>query len=299
MYCERVVHPAHVPFVGKAEPVIRDRLRDAGPGGRFLGDHHRAGTALGDDRVEMAQEADGFQILAPAVDVRHPFAGVAAVVAIEHRGDRIDAQSVDVEMLEPVQRAGDQEALHLAAAEIVDVGVPVLMEAFARIEMLVERGAVEAREAVRVGREMRRHPVEDDADAGRMQRIDEARKALRRAVARARREQAERLIAPRAAERMLGDRQQLDMGEAHVGEIRDQAVDRDVPQRRGARVVRGPHPRREMHLVDRERRVRRVARGARCASIRRRASGTARGSPPPRRSPAAARSAAPPDRPSA
>ncbi len=44
--------------------------------------------------------------------------------------------------------------------------------------MLVERGAVEARETVRVGGEMRRHPVEDDADAGAMQRIDEPREAL-------------------------------------------------------------------------------------------------------------------------
>ena len=101
----------------------------------------------------MAQEADGLQVLAPAVDVGHPLARLAAVVAIEHRGDRIDAQPVDVEMLEPVQRARDQEALHLAAAEIVDQRVPVLVEALARILMLVERGAVELREAVRIVRE--------------------------------------------------------------------------------------------------------------------------------------------------
>ena len=135
------------------------------------------------DGVEVPQEVDGFEVLAPAMDVRDPLAGVAAVVAVEHRGDGIDAQPIDMEMLQPMQRAGDQEALHLAAAEIVDVGVPVLVEALARIEMLVEGGAVEAGEAVRVGREMRRHPVEDDADAGAMQRIDEAREVLRRAVA--------------------------------------------------------------------------------------------------------------------
>ena len=101
-----------------------------------------------------------------------------------------------MEVLQPMQRARDQEALHLAPAEIVDVGVPVAMEALARIEMLVQRGAVEARQAVRIGREMRRHPVEDDADARRMQRVDEAGEAFGRAVAGARREQAERLVAP-------------------------------------------------------------------------------------------------------
>ena len=210
----------------------------------------------------MAQEADRLEVLAPAVDVGHPFAGLAAVVAIEHRGDGIDAQPVDMEMLEPMQRAGDQEALHFAAPEIVDQRVPVLMEAFARILMLVERGAVEPREPMRIGRKMRRHPVEDDADAGGVQRVDEAREAFRRAVARGRREHAERLIAPRSAERMLGDRHQLHMGEAHVGEIRDQPVDRDVPQRGCAGVVRGAHPGGEVHLVDRERRIGGVARGA-------------------------------------
>src|SRR6185437_1510327 len=97
-----------------------------------------------------------------------------------------------------------------------DEGVPVAVEALARIEMLVERRAVETGEAVGVGREVRRHPVEDDAEPRRMRAIDEAGERLGRAVAAGRREQAERLVAPRAAEWMLGDRQQLEMGEAHV-----------------------------------------------------------------------------------
>jgi len=50
------------------------------------------------------------------------------------------------------------------------------MEALARIEILVERRAVEARQAVRVGREVRRHPVEQQADVRRMQRVDETGK---------------------------------------------------------------------------------------------------------------------------
>src|SRR5262249_10131134 len=163
-------------------------------------------ATLADDGVEMAQEVDGFQMLAPAIDVGDPLAGGAAVVAIEHGGDSVDAQAVDVEMLQPMERARDQEALHLASPEIVDGSVPVLGETLARIEVLVEGSAVEARQTVRIGREMRRHPVEDEADAGAMQAVDEAPETLRRAVASGRREQAERLVAPRAAERMLGDR---------------------------------------------------------------------------------------------
>ena len=98
--------------------------------------------------------------------------------------------------LQPVERVGDEEVPDLGAPEIVDQRVPVLVEAEARILVLVERGAVEAGEAVRVGREMRRHPVDDDADAGLVAAVDEAGEGLRRAEAAGRREEADRLIAP-------------------------------------------------------------------------------------------------------
>ena len=97
--------------------------------------------------------------------------------------------------------------------------------------MLVERRAVEARQAVRIGREMRRHPVEQQADVVGMQRIDEAGEGLGRTEARGRREQAERLVTPRTAERMLGDGQQLDMREAELDDVGDQPLDGEIPQR--------------------------------------------------------------------
>ena len=49
--------------------------------------------------------------------------------------------------------------------------------------------------------------------------IDQAREILRRAEAAGGREQAGRLIAPGAVERMLAHRQELDMGEAEVAGI--------------------------------------------------------------------------------
>ena len=62
--------------------------------------------------------------------------------------------------------------------------------------MLVERRAVELRKPVLVDREMRRHPVEDDADAGAMGAVDEAREAVRVAEAGGRRIEAGGLVAP-------------------------------------------------------------------------------------------------------
>jgi hypothetical protein len=46
--------------------------------------------------------------------------------------------------------------------------------------------------------------------------IDEAGEVLRRAEGRVRRELAERLVAPGAAEGMRHDRQEFEMGEAHL-----------------------------------------------------------------------------------
>ena len=58
------------------------------------------------------------------------------------------------------------------------------MLALARIGVLVERGAVEVRQAVRVLGKVRRHPVDDHADARLVAAIDEVHEVLRRAEAR-------------------------------------------------------------------------------------------------------------------
>ena len=72
---------------------------------------------------------------------------------------------VDVVLAQPEQRVGDQEVADLVAAEVEDERAPVGVRAAARVGVLVERGAVEAREREVVAREVRRHPVEDHADA--------------------------------------------------------------------------------------------------------------------------------------
>ena len=126
--------------------------------------------------------------------------------------------------------------------------------------MLVERGAVEAREALRVGREMRRDPVEDDAEARAMRAVDEARESGRLAEAAGRREQADRLVAPGFVERMLADRQQLDVGVAHPDSVGDELVGQFVVGEKPSAFAAPPRP--EMDLVDRHRLAPRFALAA-------------------------------------
>jgi len=127
------------------------------------------------------------------------------------------------------------------------------MEAHARVRVLVECGAVEARKAVRIGRKVRRHPVEDHADAGSVAAIDQPGESGRFAESRGRREQPDRLVAPRRIQRMLADRHELDMREAKVAHIGDQRVGERVPVKPA--VVAAASPRSGMHLVDRHRRA--------------------------------------------
>jgi hypothetical protein len=56
--------------------------------------------------------------------------------------------------------------VHFGAAEVVDQRVPILVKAFLRVAVLIQAVPSKLRQAVGVGREMRRHPVEDHADFG-------------------------------------------------------------------------------------------------------------------------------------
>src|SRR3546814_16891136 len=67
---------------------------------------------------------------------------------------------------------------------------------------------------------MRRHPVDQHADAGLVAAVDEPGEAFRRAEPPRRREQPDRLVAPGALDRVLADRQTLDVPEAEVTTIR-------------------------------------------------------------------------------
>ena len=208
----------------KPSPSADVGLGDAGPRRRLLGDRGDAGDPLVDGGVHLLEELHGLEVLAAAVDVGRPLAVLAGVVEVEHRGDAVDPQPVGVELLEPVDGVGEEEVAHLAAAEVEDVRAPLLVPPALRVGVLVERRAVEAGQRPLVGREVAGHPVEDDADAGLVQPVDEEPEVVGVAEARVRREVRRHVVAPRAAERVLHHRHQLDVGEAQPGDVRRQLV---------------------------------------------------------------------------
>jgi len=94
------------------------------------------------------------------------------------------------------------------------------MLALARVEVLVEIGAVEFRERVRVFRKMRGHPIHDHADAGLMTFVDKMVEFIRRAEPAGGREVVCDLITPGTFERILSDRQQFDVRVTHFEHVR-------------------------------------------------------------------------------
>src|SRR5260221_12096458 len=132
------------------------------------------------------------------------------------------------------------------------------MLALSRVGMLVEASAVEAIEPVAVAREMRRHPVDDYADARLMEPIDHEHEILRRAITAGRRIIAHGLIAPASGKWMLAHREKLDVRVAHLPAIVDE-LRRDLAVAQPAiRIVGGPPPASQMHFIGRDGGIERV-----------------------------------------
>ena len=144
-----------------------------------------------------------------------------------------------------------EEVAHLVAPVVEDERAPVGVLAAARVGVLVERGAVEARERELVAREVRGHPVEDHAEAVAVQAVDELAEVVGRAEARRRRVVAGHLVAPRAAERVRHHGHQLEVGEAHVLGVGGELVGELEVGQRAVVLERVQPPRAEVDLVDR------------------------------------------------
>ena len=239
---ERVMHPSHVPFERKPEPSGVGGAGDPRPGGGLFRNGHRAGEVPMHEDIQLFEQRDGAEVFIAAELIGDPFAGFAPVVEIEHRGDGIHAYSVDVIGVEPEQCTVQEKVAHLRTVIIEDPAVPIRVVAEARIGMVIEMGAVEKREAVRIVREMRGRPVHDDPDTGCMGGIDKRHEVFRRAVAAGRRKIAGGLIAPGSIKGMFSDRKEFNMGVAEVLYIGNESGGQLVVGEPAILLFRHPHP---------------------------------------------------------
>ena len=165
--------------------------------------------------VDLTDKRAGVQILLGTVLVELLLAGIVdAKIEVQHAGHAVHANTVHVEVLEPVQHVGDQEGADLAAGEVKLVRAPVGVNL-----VLKQHVAVKGGKAVGVGAKTAGHPVHDHADATLVACIDKMHELLRVAVARRGGVVAGRLVAPGAVEGMLHKRHDLDMCVTHVTHV--------------------------------------------------------------------------------
>ena len=216
------------------------------PRGGLLGDHHDPRDPLVAGGVDLLEERQGVQVLPAAKLVRQPLAFLARVVEVNHRRDGVHPQPVDVELLEPVDGVGDEEVAHLAAAVVEHQRPPVGVRPEPRVGVLVQGSAVELCQCPGVAREVRRHPVDDHPDTRLVQRVHQEAEVVRVPVPRRWRVVGRDLVAPGAAEGMLGHREELHVGEPHAGHVLRE-LHRELP------VGQPRPPGTEVHLVDAQR----------------------------------------------
>ena len=221
---EHVVHPAHVPLVVEAQSAVGNGTGYHRPGGGFFRDHHNGRVMQVNSGVESLDELDRFKVLMAAVLVGYPFAVSSVIVEIKHRGDSVNADAVNMILVEPEHSGGDEEGDDFVSRVVKDVGAPFLVLALAAVLILIAVDTVKAAEAVSVFGEVSGNPVEDNADTCLVAAVNEVHEHLGAAVAGGGSVVAGYLIAPAAVKGILGHRHELDVSIAHLFDIGDQLV---------------------------------------------------------------------------
>src|SRR6185369_7380955 len=101
---------------------------------------------------------------------------------------------------------------------------PIAMLALARVGVLVEGGAVEIHETMRVFGKMRRYPIDEHGDSLLVAAVHQIHEIFRRAETRRRSIAADQLVSPRAGKRMLHDGQELQVCIAHLLDVSHQVL---------------------------------------------------------------------------
>ena len=221
---QEIMHPAHVPLEGEAETSLFRRFCDTRPCSGLLSDHHGTGEMSGEDTVQMAEELDGFEVLVLAVLIRNPVSIAAAVIQVQHGRDGIYAETVNMEVLYPVEGVSDQEVFDLIFAVIEDLCAPVRVLALSRVRVFIERLTVEVGKSVGILREVGRNPVEDDTDPFFVEVVHKVHELFWSAVTGSRRVVAGNLIAPGTVVWMFRNSHEFYVGVAHLLYIISQLV---------------------------------------------------------------------------
>ena len=135
--------------------------------------------------------------------------------------DGVEAQAVEMELLQPVERVVDEEVAHDLAARGVEVDRRAPRRGVAR----VEEGRRIGVQVVALRAEVVVDDVEQHHEAARVRLLHQHLEVLGAAVGGVRREGQHAVVAPVAPAGEVGHRHQLEGGDAEFGEVVEAAAD--------------------------------------------------------------------------
>ncbi len=191
------------------EVVVPLRVGDARRAGIVAHEQRRAVRVVLENDVDLAfppravaqRRAD----LAHDVDRRVVVDGV----------DRVHAQPVGMELLDPVERVVDEEIAHGPCLLAVEIDRRAPRCRMGRVEELRAPGV----QVVAIRAEVVVDHVDQHHQAERVRAVDERLHFVGRAVRRVGREWQHPVVAPVAAAGEIGERHQLDRGDAELGQV--------------------------------------------------------------------------------
>ena len=137
------------------------------------------------------------------------------VARVDDGVDRVEAQPIDVELLEPIERVvNDEIANDLRPRPVVVDGVSP-----GRLVAIREELWRVGRQVIPFGAEVIVDDVEEDGQAVRMGGIDQATQIVRRAVRRIGREQVDSVVTPVPTSGKIRDRHEFDHRHAEGGKV--------------------------------------------------------------------------------
>ena len=140
---------AHGEAIVKAHAAILDGTSESGHAGHLLGDSNRLGLHLVNEFVRQGEVHDSVAVLVHIVVGTISVEVLAQAVAeVNHRGNAVEAEAVEVVFVEPILAVGEQEMEHLGLSVVEAEAVPRgVLAASAVVEVLIAR-AVEASESL-------------------------------------------------------------------------------------------------------------------------------------------------------
>ena len=200
----------HAEAVVEADSAVVEGDAHPGHAAHVLGDGDGRRAELVDESVGEREVGDG--ILVDAL-VEEAFAGVerdVAVVVVDHRRHAVEAEAVEMELVEPVLDVRQQEVLHLLLSVVEEFRIPVgLVSGLAGLRVEVVGSVEFVDPLVEVLDVVRMHEVHDDGQPEFVGASDQLFELLGGPAARRGCEETRHVVSERPVVGVLGDGHEL------------------------------------------------------------------------------------------